>query len=157
MDKVWLQSYPPGVPEHIDPSAYGSLTQMIEESLARFRERGAFVQMGRELTFGELDALSRDFAAWLQSEAGLRKGDRVAIMLPNILQYPIAMCAILRAGLVVVNTNPLYTPRELEHQLKDSGARAILILENFAHVLQEVIEHTDVRKVIVTAVGDFLH
>ncbi|HEU4623647.1 MAG TPA: AMP-binding protein [Steroidobacteraceae bacterium] len=157
MDKVWLQSYPPGVPEHIDPNAYRSLTEMIEESFTRFRERGAFVQMGRELTFGELDALSRDFAAWLQNEAGLRKGDRVAIMLPNILQYPIAMCAILRAGLVVVNTNPLYTARELEHQLKDSGAQAILILENFAHVLQEVIAHTNVRKVIVTAVGDLLH
>ena len=156
MDKVWLKSYPPGVPAQIDPSAFGSLTEMIEQSLVQFRERSAFVQMGRELTFADLDALSRDFAAWLQNEAGLRKGDRVAIMLPNILQYPIAMCGILRAGLVVVNTNPLYTARELEHQLKDSGAQAILILENFAHVLQEVIAHTAVRKVLVTAVGDLL-
>jgi long-chain acyl-CoA synthetase len=156
MDKVWLQSYPPGVPAEIDTNAFGSLTEMIEQSLAKFRERAAFVQMGRELTFGELDALSRDFAAWLQNEAGLRKGDRVAIMLPNVLQYPIAMCGILRAGLVVVNTNPLYTTRELEHQLEDSGAQAILILENFAHVLQDVIAHTGVRKVLVTAVGDML-
>src|SRR5581483_351866 len=156
MEKVWLKSYPPGVPAEIDANAYSSLTQMIEQSLAKFRDNGAFVQMGRELTFGELDALSRDFAAWRQNEAGLRKGDRVAIMLPNILQYPIAMCGILRAGLVVVNTNPLYTARELEHQLKDSGAQAILILENFAHVLQDVIAHTAVRKVLVTAVGDLL-
>jgi long-chain acyl-CoA synthetase len=156
MDKVWLKSYPPGVPAEIDANAFGSLTQMIEQSLAKFADQGAFVQMGRELTFLELDAASRDFAAWLQNEAGLRKGERVAIMLPNILQYPIAMCGILRAGLVVVNTNPLYTARELEHQLKDSGAQAILILENFAHVLQDVIAHTGVRKVLVTAVGDLL-
>ena len=156
MEKVWLKSYPPGVPAEIDPHVFGSLNDITEQSFKKFAARGAFVQMGRELTFGELDALSRDFAAWLQTVAGLRKGDRVAIMLPNCLQYPVAMFGILRAGLVVVNTNPLYTARELEHQLKDSGAQAIVILENFAHVLQDVIAKTAVRKVLVTAVGDML-
>ena len=156
MEKVWLKSYPPGVPAEIDPHVFGSLNDITEQSFKKFAARSAFVQMGRELTFGELDALSRDFAAWLQTVAGLRKGDRVAIMLPNCLQYPVAMFGILRAGLVVVNTNPLYTARELEHQLKDSGAQAIVILENFAHVLQDVIAKTAVRKVLVTAVGDML-
>jgi long-chain acyl-CoA synthetase len=156
MEKVWLKSYPPGVPAEIDPNVFNSLNDIFEQSFKTFASRGAFVQMGRELTFGDLDALSRDFAAWLQTEAGLRKGDRVAIMLPNCLQYPIALFGILRAGLVVVNTNPLYTARELEHQLKDSGAQAIVILENFAHVLQDVISRTAVRKVLVTAVGDML-
>ena len=156
MEKVWLKSYPPGVPAEIDANAFSSLTAILEQSFEKHAERVAFVQMGRDLTFAQLDALSRDFAAWLQNEAGLRKGDRVAIMLPNCLQYPIAMSGILRAGGVVVNTNPLYTARELEHQLKDSGAQAIVVLENFAHVVQEVIAHTSVRKVLVTAVGDLL-
>ena len=156
MDKVWLKSYPPGVPAEIDPNAFSSLTAILEQAFVKHAERVAFVQMGRELTFAQLDALSRDFAAWLQNEAGLKRGDRVAIMLPNCLQYPIAMCGALRAGCVVVNTNPLYTARELEHQLTDSGAQAILVLENFAHVVQEVLPHTAVRKVLVTAVGDML-
>src|SRR6185436_13249601 len=112
MEKVWLKSYPPGVPAEIDPNAFSSLTAILEQAFVKHAERVAFVQMGRELTFAQLDALSRDFAAWLQNEAGLKRGDRVAIMLPNCLQYPIAMCGALRAGLVVVNTNPLYTPRE---------------------------------------------
>jgi long-chain acyl-CoA synthetase len=116
----------------------------------------AFVQMGRELTYRQLDALTRDFAAWLQNEAGLQKGDRVALMMPNVLQYPIAIFGVLRAGMVVVNTNPLYTARELEHQLRDSGAKAIVVLENFAHTLQEVLGRTAVTKVLVTAVGDML-
>ncbi len=156
MEKFWLKSYPPGVPAEIDPSGYASLNAMVDQSFASFADRVAFVQMGREVTYRELDALTRDFAAWLQHEAGLQKGDRVALMMPNILQYPIAIFGVLRAGMVVVNTNPLYTAPELEHQLKDSGAKAILVLENFAHVLQDVVAHTAVKKVLVTAVGDML-
>lgn len=156
MEKIWLKSYPAGVPAEIDPSAYSSLNEMVAESFAKYADRVAFVQMGRELTYRQLDALTRDFAAWLQNEAGLQKGDRIALMMPNILQYPIAIFGALRAGMVVVNTNPLYTTRELEHQLRDSGAKAIVVLENFAHVLQEVLAHTAVKKVLVTAVGDML-
>jgi long-chain acyl-CoA synthetase len=156
VEKIWLKSYPPGVPAEIDPAQYQSLNQLVEKGLTDFADRVAYVQMGKEITYRQLDSLTRDFAAWLQNEAGLQKGDRVALMMPNILQYPIAIFGVLRAGMVVVNTNPLYTPRELEHQLKDSGAKAILILENFAHVLQGVIAQTDVRKVLVTAVGDML-
>jgi long-chain acyl-CoA synthetase len=156
MERIWLKSYPPGVPAEIDPSIYSSLVDIAERSFRKYSDLVAYVQMGTGLTYAQLDALSRDFAAWLQGECGLQRGDRVAIMLPNVLQYPIAMVGVLRAGMVVVNTNPLYTARELEHQLKDSGAKAIVILENFAHVLQEVIAHTDVQKVVVTAVGDML-
>jgi long-chain acyl-CoA synthetase len=156
MEKIWLKSYPPGVPAEVDPTIFSSLNEISEQSFKTFAELPAFVQMGKSITYGELDARARDFAAWLQNECGLERGDRVAIMLPNVLQYPIALFAVLRAGLTVVNTNPLYTARELEHQLKDSGAQVILILENFAHVLQEVIAHTAIRKVVVTAVGDLL-
>ncbi len=156
MNKIWLQSYPPGVPEHIDGDTYSSLKQLFEQSCARHREHCAYINMGAKLTYEELDTLSARFGAWLQQEAGLRKGDRVALMMPNVMQYPVALFGALRAGLVVVNTNPLYTARELEHQLKDSGAKAIVILENFAHVLQEVIGHTDIKRVVVTAVGDML-
>ena len=156
MEKIWLKSYPPGVVAEIDPGDFHSLNDMVEQSLARFADRVAFVQMGKGITYRELDRLTRDFAAWLQNEAGLQKGDRVALMMPNILQYPVAIFGVLRAGMVVVNTNPLYTAPELEHQLKDSGAKVILVLENFAHTLQAVIAHTDVKKVLVTAVGDML-
>jgi long-chain acyl-CoA synthetase len=156
MDKIWLKSYPPGVPAEIDSSEYRSVNEIAGQSFRRFADDIAYVQMGRAMSYAELDRQSRNFAAWLQKEAGLRKGDRLAIMLPNLLQYPVAMFAALRAGLTVVNTNPLYTPPELEHQLKDSGAEAIVILENFAHVLQKVIARTKVRVVIVTAVGDML-
>jgi long-chain acyl-CoA synthetase len=156
MEKIWLKSYPKGVPAEIDPASYGSLTELVEQSFAQYADGTAFVQMGRELSYRELEEKSRAFASWLQHEAGLQKGDRVALMMPNVLQYPIAIFGVLRAGMVVVNTNPLYTARELEHQLKDSGAKAILVLENFAHVLQEVIGNTAVRKVLVTAVGDML-
>jgi len=156
MSKPWLQSYPPGVPAEIDPSRYSSIAQMADESFGKFAERTAYVQMGRGLSYAELDAKSKAFAAWLQQKAKLERGDRVAIMMPNILQYPIALFGVLRAGGTVVNTNPLYTARELEHQLKDSGAEIIVILENFAHVLQEVIQHTNVRQVIVTSVGELL-
>lgn len=156
MDKIWLKSYPAGVPADIDPAQYSSLKQLADESFAQYRERTAFVQMDVKLSFGELDAQSRAFAAWLQQIAGLDKGKRVAIMLLNTLQYPVALFGALRAGCTVVNTNPLYTPRELEHQLNDSGAEVVVILENFAHVLEEVLERTPVRHVIVTSIGEML-
>jgi long-chain acyl-CoA synthetase len=154
--RFWLSSYPPDVPADIDPSGIASLKDLLEDACRDYADRPAFVQMGRTMTFRELDSLSRSFGAWLQHKAGMRKGDRIAIMLPNVLQYPVALLGALRAGFTVVNTNPLYTPRELEHQLVDSGAETILILENFAHVLQEVIGRTKVRNVLVTAVGDML-
>jgi Acyl-CoA synthetases (AMP-forming)/AMP-acid ligases II len=156
MEKIWLKSYPPGVPAEIDPPQTRSLVEMFEKSCREYADRVAYVQMGAEITYRQLDEYTRDFAAWLQKTAGLRKGARIAIMLPNVLQYPIALFGALRAGLIVVNTNPLYTARELEHQLTDSGAEAIVILENFAHTLQEVIDRTPVRHVLVTAVGDML-
>ena len=156
MQKPWLQSYPAGVPAEINPDRYASLVELLDECIARFADRPAFVQMGRELTFRELDEQSRALAAWLQSLPGFTKGSRVSIMLPNVLQYPIAIVAILRAGGIVVNTNPMYTARELEHQLTDSGAEVILILENFAHVLSEAIGKTPVRHVVVTSVGEWL-
>jgi long-chain acyl-CoA synthetase len=155
MDRIWLKSYPPGVPAEIDPSQLRTLRELLEKSCAEHAERVAFVQMDTALTYRRLDELSRAFAAWLQ-QAGFAKGDRFAIMLPNTLQYPIALFGALRAGLVVVNTNPLYTAPELEHQLSDSGATGILVLENFAHVLETVLAHTSVKRVLVTAVGDFL-
>jgi long-chain acyl-CoA synthetase len=156
MEKIWLKSYPPGVPAEIDPSAFECLNTLVDQSFNQFADCVAYVQMGKSVTYRQLDAMTRDFAAWLQNESGLQKGDRVALMMPNVLQYPIAIFGVLRAGMVVVNTNPLYTPRELEHQLKDSGAKAIVILENFAHVLQGVVSQTSVSKVLVTAVGDLL-
>ena len=155
MTRIWLQSYPAGVPAAIDPNRLRSLKELLEKTCALHAENVAYVQMGRALTYRELDRLSRSFAAWLQN-AGFRKGDRLAIMLPNTLQYVIAMFGALRAGLVVVNTNPLYTAPELEHQLEDCGATAILVLENFAHVVEKVVPRTSVRLVLVTAVGDFL-
>ena len=156
MDKIWLKSYPPGVPAEIDPDQFRSLTHLFEAAVAKYADRPAFTNMGRTITFGELDSLSRSFGAWLQKEARLRRGDRIALMMPNILQYPIALFGALRAGLVVVNTNPLYTPRELEHQLKDSGAKAIVVFENAAHVLEHCIGATDIEEVIVTGIGDLL-
>jgi long-chain acyl-CoA synthetase len=156
VEKIWLRNYPAGVPADINPNELASLQALIERSCAKFPERPAYTLMDRTITYGDLDRLSRQFAAYLQQVAGLKKGDRIAIMLPNILQYPVAIAAAFRAGLTIVNTNPLYTPRELEHQLKDSGARAILILENFAHTLQEVRPATGVETVIVTGIGDML-
>ncbi len=156
MEKIWLKNYPAGVPAEINPSEYSSLVQMLEEACQRFAEMPAFTSMDKTLSYAQYDELSRDFAAWLQNSAKLQKGDRIAIMLPNVFQYPIALLGALRAGMTVVNTNPLYTARELEHQLKDSGAKAIVILENFAHVLEQVIDHTALEHVLVTAVGDCL-
>jgi long-chain acyl-CoA synthetase len=156
MEKHWLKSYPPGVRAEIDVNEYPSLKELIERSLGEHAARESYVQMGKSMSFGELDRLSAQFGAWLQSVAGLANGDRIAVMMPNILQYPIAILGALRAGFTVVNTNPLYTARELEHQLKDSGVKIIVILENFAHVLQEVIGHTDVKQVVLTSVGEML-
>jgi long-chain acyl-CoA synthetase len=156
VDRSWLKQYPPGVPADIDPDSYASLKEVIEEAFASHRQLPAFSNMGATLSYAQLDELSRAFAAWLQQKSGLRRGDRVALMMPNILQYPIALFGALRAGMVVVNTNPLYTPRELEHQLKDSGAKAIVIVENFAHVLEQVLARTDLKNVLVTGVGDLL-
>jgi long-chain acyl-CoA synthetase len=156
LDRNWLTQYPPGVPADIDPDRYASLREIFEESCAAHRHSPAFTNMGATLSYAQLDELSRAFAAWLQKKSGLVPGDRVAIMMPNILQYPIALFGALRAGMVVVNTNPLYTARELEHQLKDSGAKAIVIVENFVHVLQQVLPRTDLKKVLVTGIGDLL-
>jgi len=155
MEKLWLKSYPPGIPTEIDFSKYSSLAQLIDESFKKFAGRAAFVCMGKSILYAELDAMSLKIAAWLQSK-GLQKGARVAIMMPNVLQYPVAMVGIIRAGYTVVNVNPLYTPRELEHQLKDSGAEAIFILENFATTLQQVISKTSVKHVVVASMGDML-
>jgi long-chain acyl-CoA synthetase len=153
--KPWLKSYPEGVPAEIDLDAYSSIVDIFQQSCHAYRERTAYLNFDRALTFGELDRLSRDFAAWLQS-SGMRKGDRIALMMPNILQYPIALFGALRAGMVVVNTNPMYTPRELRHQLQDSGARAIVIVENFASVLEKVLDEIEIEQVITTRIGDQL-
>jgi long-chain acyl-CoA synthetase len=154
MEKIWLRNYPAGVPAEINPDELPSLQALLLRSLEKYADRPAFTMMDRTLTYRDLDRLSRDFAAYLQKVAGLGKGDRIAVMLPNILQYPVALAGAFRAGLTVVNTNPLYTPRELEHQLRDSGAKAVLILENFAATLADVIEATGVETVIVTGIGD---
>ncbi len=156
MDRIWLKHYPTGVPTDIDPDQHASLTEMFDKACAAYGNLPAYTNMGATLSFAQLDELSRAFAAWLQHKSGLAAGDRVALMMPNILQYPIALFGVLRAGMVVVNTNPLYTARELEHQLKDSGAKAILVVENFAHVVQQVLPHTDLKSVLVTRVGDLL-
>lgn len=154
--RYWINSYPAGVPADIDPTEIRSVAQLAEESFTRYADRVAFIQMGRSITYRELDAQTRAFGAWLQQHTGLKRGGRVAIMMPNLLQYPIALFGVLRAGGTVVNTNPLYTARELEHQLTDSGAEVVVILENFAHVLQEVIGRTQVKHVVVTSVGELL-
>ncbi len=155
MEKFWIRSYPSGVPAEIDYTRYRSLVHLMEESFARHAQRAAYVCMGKSITYADVDRLSRQLGAWLQAQ-GLRPGARVALMMPNVLQYPVAIAAVLRAGFVVVNVNPLYTPRELEHQLKDSGAEAIIILENFAHTLEKVIGRTQVKVAVVASMGDLL-
>ena len=155
MEKIWLKSYPPGVPAEISIDHLPSLVVLFEEACRKYADKMAYVSMGREMTYGELDRLSRDFAGWLQS-LGFKKSDRVALMMPNLLQYPVALFGTLRAGCVVVNCNPLYTPRELEHQLKDSGAKAIVIVENFANTLEQVVAKTDVKHIVVTPMGEML-
>ena len=153
--KPWLQSYPPGMPSHIDPLPYNSIGDLFVQSCKKYGDRAAFTCMGKTLTFADLEAQSRKIGAWLQS-TGLAKGDRVAVMMPNILQNPVIVFGILRAGYTVVNVNPLYTPRELEHQLKDSGAKAIFVLENFAHTVEQVAARTDLKHTVVATMGDLL-
>jgi long-chain acyl-CoA synthetase len=155
MEKIWLKSYPAGVPAEIDATRYNSLTDLLQESFRDNHSKRAFVCMGKAITYGELDTLSTRLAAWFQAR-GLKPGARIAIMMPNVLQYPVAIAAILRAGFVVVNVNPLYTPRELEHQLRDSGAQAIVVLENFAHTVQSVLKNTAIEHVVVAAMGDLM-
>src|SRR6185312_10906111 len=155
MDRFWLKNYPPGVPADIDPSVYPSLVSLLEESFSKYRTAKAYVCMDKAITFGDVDEYSKALAAWLQSR-GLPKGARVAIMMPNVLQYPIAVAAVLRAGFIAVNVNPLYTARELEHQLHDSGAEAVIVLENFAATLQQAIAGTPVKHVVVATLGDLL-
>jgi long-chain acyl-CoA synthetase len=156
VEKIWLKRYPSGVPAEINPDNYQSVTEVFEESCKKFNHLNAFANLGYVMSFAELEAKARDFAAYLQKDLGLKKGDRVAVMMPNLLQYPVALFGILQAGLTVVNVNPMYTPRELEHQMNDSGAKVIVIVANFAHVLAEVIEKTGLEKVIVTEIGDLL-
>jgi long-chain acyl-CoA synthetase len=155
MERIWLKQYPAGVPADIDVTQYSSLVELLEESFAKYRDRKAFICMDKSISYRDLDEMSQALAAYLQSK-GLQKGARVALMMPNVLQYPISTAAVLRAGYSVVNVNPLYTPRELEHQLKDSGAEAIVVLENFATTVQQVIARTAVKHVIVGSMGDLL-
>jgi long-chain acyl-CoA synthetase len=155
VDRIWLASYPEGVPATVDVGAYASVRELFEEVCAKYASRPAFTCMGKTITFADLDALSSAFGAWLQGR-GLRKGARVALMMPNILQYPVCLFGVLRAGCTVVNVNPLYTPRELEHQLNDSGAEAIVVVENFATTLAAVAARTKVKHVVVTSIGELL-
>ncbi|MDF0519053.1 long-chain fatty acid--CoA ligase [Bradyrhizobium yuanmingense] len=155
MERIWLKQYPPGVPADIEPTQYASLVDLLEESFIKFADRKAFICMDKSISYRDLDQMSVALAAYLQGR-GLQRGARIAIMMPNVLQYPIATAAVLRAGFAVVNVNPLYTPRELEHQLKDSGAEAIIVLENFAHTVEQVIAKTQVKHVIVASMGDLL-
>ena len=155
-EKIWLKNYPKGVPAEINPDQYTSIPDLLDKTFAKFADRPAFHNLGCTMSYAEIERLSRDFAAFLQGLPGMEKGSRVAIMSPNLLQYAVALFGVLRAGMTVVNVNPLYTPRELEHQLKDSGAKAILIVENFASTLQQVIKNTPIQHVITTQLGDLL-
>ncbi|MEX9461910.1 long-chain-fatty-acid--CoA ligase FadD [Providencia vermicola] len=156
MEKIWLKNYPSDVPEEIDPDRFASLAELLENSVSQYADQPAFINMGAVMTYRKLEERSRAFAAYLQNGLGLKKGDRVALMMPNLLQYPIALFGILRAGMVVINVNPLYTPRELEHQLNDNGASAIVIVSNFAHTLEKIVFNTKVKHVILTRMGDQL-
>ena len=155
MEKIWLKSYPKGIPAEIDVNEYQSVRELFEESVGKYAARPAFTCMGKSMTFGELDTLSNAFGAWLQG-IGCKKGSRVAVMMPNILQYPVCVFGALRAGCTVVNVNPLYTARELEHQLKDSGAEVLVCVENFANTVAEVVGKTKVRQTVVTSIGELL-
>jgi long-chain acyl-CoA synthetase len=156
LDKIWLKSYPDYVPAELPDAPFRSVRELFEQAFENWPDRPAYSNMGTTLTYSELDEKSMQFACYLQQTLGLTRGERVAIMLPNILQYPVAMCGVFRAGLVVVNVNPLYTARELEHQLKDSGARCLIILENFAHIFEEIADKTPVEHVVTTGIGDLL-
>jgi long-chain acyl-CoA synthetase len=155
--KIWLQSYQEGVPAEINPDAYSSIVDIFLRSCNKFKDKIAYTNLGSQLTYQDLAKKCRDFAAYCQQTLKLTKGTRLAIMLPNSLQYPIAMFGALQAGLTVVNVNPLYTARELTHQLKDCGATAIVVMENFAHVLQEALPATDIKHIFVTQLGDMFH
>src|SRR5512134_3951031 len=155
MERFWLKQYPPGVPADVDVTQYSSLVQLMEEGFQKYAQRNAYAFMDRYFTYAEVDRYSAAFGAWLQGR-GLARGARVAVMMPNVVQYPVVVAGVLRAGYVVVNVNPLYTPRELEHQLKDSGAEAIVILEGFAATLQQVIARTALKHVVVASIGDML-
>ncbi|MDE2155556.1 MAG: AMP-binding protein [Xanthomonadaceae bacterium] len=155
-ERPWLDHYPAGVPAQIDASEYASVPAVLEEAFGRFRDRPAFASFGHQLSYGQVDEMSRQFAGYLTGVLGLGKGDRIAIMMPNVLQYPIALFGALRAGLVVVNTNPMYTARELQHQLEDAGAKAIVVLDNFAETLQQIVADTQVRHIVTTGIGDLL-
>lgn len=156
MEKIWLQSYPADVPPELDAPTHASIVEVFEESVARFGDKPAYLNMGKALTYAELDRLSAAFAVYLSVQLGVQPGARVALMMPNLLQYPVALFGVLRAGCVVVNVNPLYTPRELEHQLTDSGAEVLVVLENFAHTVERVRDAVPLRHVIVTGLGDLL-
>jgi long-chain acyl-CoA synthetase len=155
LERIWLKSYPAGVPADVDITQYSSIVALLDEAFAKYRDRPAYVCMGAGLTYGEIDDLSKALAAWLQGQ-GLNAGDRVALMMPNVLQYPVAMAAALRAGLIVVNVNPLYTARELSHQLQDSGAKAIVILENFAATLQNALAGSSIERIVIAGIGDLM-
>ncbi len=156
IERPWLAHYPEGVPAQIDVHQYASVAAVLEESFERFRDRPAFANFGKQISYGQVDEMSRQFAGYLTGELKLGKGDRIAIMMPNVLQYPIALFGALRAGLVVVNTNPMYTARELKHQLEDAGAKAIVVLDNFAATLQQVVAETAVKHIVTTGIGDLL-
>ena len=156
VEKIWLKSYPEGVPAELPPAPFRSVRELFEQAFEKWPDRPSYSNMGTTMTYRQLDEQSMQFACYLQQTLGLERGERVAVMLPNILQYPVAMCGIFRAGLVVVNANPLYTARELEHQLHDSGAKCIVVLENFAHILEAVISRTQIDQVVTTGVGDLL-
>jgi len=153
--KPWLKNYPAGIPEFINPDTYNSLIEMFEDTFVKYKDQPAFDCMGKSLSFDQINRYSRNFASYLQS-IGLKAGDRIAIMMPNLLQYPIALFGALRAGLVVVNTNPLYTPREMKHQFIDSGAVAIVIVENFADKLEEILPETQIKHIILASIGEML-
>ena len=156
MKNIWVENYPEGVPAEIDTKEYQSIADLFHKSIEKFCDLPAYSNMGKVLSYHELDTLSRNFSAYLTSELGMKKGDRIAIMMPNLLQYPVVLFAALRAGLVVVNTNPLYTERELAHQLSDAACSTIVILENFAHTLEKVLDQTTIKTVITTRIGDML-
>ncbi len=156
MNHPWFKNYPEGIPHTIDTSAYSSIVDLLEQSFEKFHDKPSFTCMGKEYSYGEIDHLSKKFASYLQNQLGLKKGDRVALMMPNILQYPVALFGVLRAGLVAVNVNPLYTEHELEHQLKDSGAETIVIFNNSCHLLEDILERTPIKNIINTGIGDFL-
>jgi len=156
MEAIWKEHYPEGVVKDINPNQYSSLIELIEESIEKYGDKTAYIHMGVEMTFKQIGNYSANFAAFLQNETNLQKGDRIAIQMPNVMQYPIALFGAIRAGMVVVNTNPLYTVREMEHQFTDADVKAVVVLANFADSIEKVLPHTNIETVIVTEVGDMM-